>query len=247
MAGMVVAGGMMAAMTAREGLKGSESALEGAAGFLNAFCGGDARQEIEKAWADSLPTLGQEFEINRAVYDWVVDNAPLETRPRQYEFARLNLTYTVMSKRKLLELVTQKYVSGWDDPRMPTISGLRRRGYTPKSIRDFSEAAGIAKRDNVTDLALLEFHIRNELNKTAPRVMAVLDPVKLVITNYPEGQDEILTAENNPEDEEAGSRSVPFSREIYIERDDFREDAPRKWFRLAPGRVATGRAGGACW
>ena len=137
-----------------------------------------------------------------------------------------------MSKRKLLQLVEEGYVKGWDDPRMPTISGLRRRGYTPKSIRDFSETAGIAKRDNVTDIALLEFHIKNELNKTAPRVMAVLDPVKVIITNYPEGKEEILIAENNPEDENAGTREVPFSREIYIERDDFKEQANKKFFRL---------------
>ena len=158
----------------------------------------------------SLCTL--EFKNHRELYDWFLDQVYSgdDLRPKQREFARRNLSYTVMSKRKLLELVNEGHVRGWDDPRMPTISGLRRRGYTPKSIRDFSEAAGIAKRDNVTDLALLEFHIRNELNKTAPRVMAVLDPVKLVITNYPQGQEEILTAENNPEDAEAGSRSVPF-------------------------------------
>ena len=137
-----------------------------------------------------------------------------------------------MSKRKLLVLVQEGYVKGWDDPRMPTISGLRRRGYTPSSIRDFSETAGISKRDNVVDIALLEFHIKNELNKIAPRVMAVLDPVKLIITNYPENKEEILIAENNPEDENAGSREVPFSREIYIEREDFREQANKKFFRL---------------
>ena len=183
----------------------------------------------------SLCTL--EFKHHRELYDWFLDQvySQEDLRPKQREFARRNLSYTVMSKRKLLQLVTEGHVNGWDDPRMPTISGLRRRGYTPKSIRDFSDAAGIAKRDNVTDLALLEFHIRNELNKTAPRVMAVLDPVKLVITNYPEGKEEILIAENNPEDEEAGNREVPFSREIYIERDDFREEANRKFFRLKLG------------
>jgi glutaminyl-tRNA synthetase len=183
----------------------------------------------------SLCTL--EFKNHRELYDWFLDQvySGEDLRPKQREFARRNLSYTVMSKRKLLELVNEGHVSGWDDPRMPTISGLRRRGYTPGSIRDFSEAAGIAKRDNVTDLALLEFHIRNELNKTAPRVMAVLDPVKLVITNYPEGQEESLTAENNPEDAEAGSRSLPFSRELYIERNDFREQANRKFFRLKLG------------
>jgi glutaminyl-tRNA synthetase len=141
-----------------------------------------------------------------------------------------------MSKRKLLELVQEGFVKGWDDPRMPTISGLRRRGYTPSSIRDFSETAGIAKRENVTDIALLEFHIRTELNKIAPRVMAVLNPVKLVITNYPEGKEELLTAENNPEDEDAGFRTVPFSREIYIEKEDFREVANKKFFRLKLGK-----------
>jgi glutaminyl-tRNA synthetase len=184
----------------------------------------------------SLCTL--EFKNHRELYDWFLDQvySGEDLRPKQREFARRNLSYTVMSKRKLLQLVEEGLVNGWDDPRMPTISGLRRRGYTPASIRNFSEAAGIAKRDNVTDLALLEFHIRNELNKTAPRVMAVLDPVKVVITNYPEGQEETLTAENNPEDPGAGSRSVPFSREIYIERDDFREVANKKFFRLKLGR-----------
>lgn len=183
----------------------------------------------------SLCTL--EFKHHRELYDWFLDQVydDKDLRPKQREFARRNLSYTVMSKRKLLQLVEDGYVNGWDDPRMPTISGLRRRGYTPKSIRDFSETAGIAKRDNVTDLALLEFHIRNELNKTAPRVMAVLNPVKLIITNYPEGKEELLTAENNPEDLEAGFRTVPFSRELYIESEDFREEANKKFFRLKLG------------
>jgi len=180
----------------------------------------------------SLCTL--EFKNHRELYDWfldqVYDNKKL--RPKQREFARRNLSYTVMSKRKLLQLVEEGHVNGWDDPRMPTISGLRRRGYTPSSIRDFSDTAGIAKRENVTDLALLEFHIKNELNKTAPRVMAVLNPIKVVITNYPEEKEEILIAENNPEDENAGSRELPFSKEIYIEREDFREQANKKFFRL---------------
>ena len=180
----------------------------------------------------SICTL--EFKNHRELYDWfldqVYDNKTL--RPKQREFARRNLSYTVMSKRKLLQLVEEGIVNGWDDPRMPTISGLRRRGYTAKSIRDFSEKAGIAKRDNITDLALLEFHIKSELNKTAPRVMAVLDPVKVVITNYPEDKEEILIAENNQEDENAGSREVPFSREIFIEKEDFREHANKKFFRL---------------
>ena len=183
----------------------------------------------------SLCTL--EFKHHRELYDWFLDQVYSgdDLRPKQREFARRNLSYTVMSKRKLLQLVEEGLVAGWDDPRMPTISGLRRRGYTPTSIRNFSEAAGIAKRDNVTDLALLEFHIRNELNKTAPRVMAVLDPVKVVITNYPDGREEQLLAENNPEDPDAGSRSIPFSREIYIERNDFREVANKKFFRLKLG------------
>ncbi len=180
----------------------------------------------------SICTL--EFKHHRELYNWflkqVYDGDSL--KPKQREFARRNLSYTVMSKRKLLQLVKDGLVNGWDDPRMPTISGLRRRGYTPKSIRDFSETAGIAKRDNITDIALLEFHIKNELNQTAPRVMAVLNPVKLVITNYPEGKKEILIAENNPEDENAGVREIPFSREIYIEREDFREQANKKFFRL---------------
>jgi glutaminyl-tRNA synthetase len=184
----------------------------------------------------SLCTL--EFKNHRELYDWFLDQVydNKDLRPKQREFARRNLSYTVMSKRKLLQLVEEGLVSGWSDPRMPTISGLRRRGYTPKSIRDFSESAGIAKRDNVTDLALLEFHIRNELNKTAPRVMGVLNPVKLIISNYPEGKEELLTAENNPEDEEAGFRTVPFSRELYIEKEDFREVANKKFFRLKLGR-----------
>lgn len=180
----------------------------------------------------SICTL--EFKSHRDLYDWFVDEVRDEDklRPKQREFARRNLNYTVMSKRKLLQLVQEGVVSGWDDPRMPTISGMRRRGYTPEAIVSFSEAAGIAKRDNVTDIALLEFKVREHLNQIAPRVMAVLDPVKVVITNYPEGQEEWLEAENNPEDENAGSRKVPFSREIYIEREDFKEEANRKFFRL---------------
>ena len=180
----------------------------------------------------SICTL--EFKNHRELYDWFLDQVYDKNtlRPKQREFARRNLSYTVMSKRKLLQLVEDGIVNGWDDPRMPTISGLRRRGYTAKSIRDFSEKAGIAKRDNITDLALLEFHIKSELNKITPRVMAVIDPVKVIITNYPENKEEILIAENNPEDENAGSREIPFSREIYIEREDFREVANKKFFRL---------------
>lgn len=183
-----------------------------------------------------------EFEVHRPLYDWFLDqigafdSSLVTPRPRQIEFARLNLSYTVMSKRKLLELVNDGYVNGWDDPRMPTILGLRRRGYTPASIRYFAEKVGVAKRDNIIDLSLLEFCIREDLNKTAPRVMGVLDPVKLIITNYPEEQTEELEIENNPEDPEGGSRKVPFSKELYIEAEDFMEDPPKKFFRLGPGR-----------
>ncbi|MDR3133178.1 MAG: glutamine--tRNA ligase/YqeY domain fusion protein [Prevotellaceae bacterium] len=180
----------------------------------------------------SICTL--EFDVHRPLYDWFIEN--LEIFPsRQYEFARLNLTYTVMSKRKLLELVKNRYVAGWDDPRMPTICGMRRRGYTPESIRLFAEKVGVAKRDNVIDLSLLEWCVREDLNRRANRYMAVLDPLKVVITNYPEGQTEEMEAVNNPEDETAGKRLVPFSREIYIEREDFMENPPKKYFRLSPG------------
>ncbi len=182
----------------------------------------------------SLCTL--EFEVHRPLYDWFIDNLFDTTyRPRQIEFARLNLSYTIMSKRKLLELVNKNLVDGWDDPRMPTISGLRRRGYTPESIRMFSEKVGVAKRDNLIDVALLEFSIREDLNKKAQRVMAVLNPLKLTLTNYPEGKVEEMDAENNPEDETMGSRSIPFSRELYIEKEDFMENPPKKYFRLSPG------------
>jgi len=177
-----------------------------------------------------------EFEDHRPLYDWVLDNITIDCHPRQIEFARLNLTYTVMSKRKLLELVQNKFVSGWDDPRLPTISGLRRRGYTSGSIRDFCDRIGIAKSNSTVDLALLEHCIREDLNKTAPRVMVVLDPIKVVITTYPDGQVEEFDAENNPEDPSAGTRKIPFSKTIYIEREDFREDPPKKFFRLAPGQ-----------
>ena len=182
----------------------------------------------------SLCTL--EFEDHRPLYDWLVNSLFERDRPQQIEFARLNLNYTVMSKRKLLQLVQQGHVSGWDDPRMPTITGLRRRGYTPESIRDFCARIGIAKKENVIDMAQLEHSIREDLNRRAPRVMAVLRPVKVVLTNYPEGQVEELDVINNPEDASAGTRKVPFSREIYIERDDFREDPPKKFFRLSPGK-----------
>ena len=183
----------------------------------------------------SICTL--EFEVHRPLYDWFVEQiGGFRPQPRQIEFARLNLNYTVTSKRKLLELVEEGHVSGWDDPRLPTISGLRRRGYTPASLRNFAERVGVAKRDNVIDLSLLEFCIREDLNKTAPRVMGVLDPVKLIITNYPANTSEDLAVENNPEDPEGGERRVPFSRELYIERDDFMENPPKKFFRLGPGR-----------
>ncbi len=182
----------------------------------------------------SLCTL--EFENNRPLYDWVLDNVTPPCHPRQYEFARLNLSYTVLSKRKLIQLVDEGFVDGWDDPRMPTICGLRRRGYTPEAIRNFCDRIGMAKRDSVVDVALLEYSIREDLNKRAPRVMGVLNPLKVVIENYPEGQVDELDAVNNPEDPSAGKRKVPFSREIYIEREDFMENPPKKFFRLGPGR-----------
>ena len=181
----------------------------------------------------SICTL--EFEDHRPLYNWFLERLGVH-HPQQIEFARLNLSYTVMSKRKLLQLVEEGRVSGWNDPRMPTISGLRRRGYTPKSIRVFCDRIGLAKRESIVDIALLEHCLREGLNKTAPRVMAVLQPLKVIIDNYPEGKVEMLDAENNPEDSSAGTRKVPFSRELYIEQDDFREDPPRKYFRLAPGR-----------
>lgn len=178
-----------------------------------------------------------EFKNHRELYDWYLDQVYEngKVRNKQREFARLNLSYTITSKRKLLKLVEENHVSGWDDPRMPTISGMRRRGYTPEAVKDFCERAGVAKRDNVIDVALLEFTVRDHLNKIAPRVMAVMNPVKLVITNYPEGKEEWLSTENNPEDESAGFREIPFSRELYIEREDFMEEAPKKFFRLKLG------------
>jgi glutaminyl-tRNA synthetase len=182
----------------------------------------------------SLCTL--EYEDHRPLYDWLIQHVRVPAQPKQYEFARLNLNYTVMSKRKLLRLVEERHVSGWDDPRMPTLAGLRRRGFTPAAIRNFCERVGVAKRENLIDVALLEFSVREDLNKTAPRVMGVLRPLKVVIENYPEGQPESFDTPNNPEDPSMGSRRVPFGREIYIERDDFMEDPPKKFFRLAPGR-----------
>ncbi len=183
----------------------------------------------------SICTL--EFDVHRPLYDWFIDQlADSEYRPHQYEFNRLNLTYTMMSKRKLLQLVQEELVSGWNDPRMPTLSGLRRRGYTPESIRNFVDSIGYTKYDGMNDLALLEHSIKEDLNAKAYRVSGVLDPIKLIITNYPEDKTEMMETVNNPEDESMGSREISFSKELYIERDDFMEDAPKKYFRLAPGR-----------
>jgi glutaminyl-tRNA synthetase len=193
-------------------------------------CLSDATEGI----THSICTL--EFENNRPLYDWVLDQLPVPCHPQQIEFARLNLNYTVMSKRKLLKLVEGGYVNGWDDPRMPTISGLRRRGYTPEAIRDFCEKIGVARRDSTVDLGMLEHSIREDLNARAPRVMAVVRPLRVVIENYPEGEVEEIEAVNNPEDPTAGTRRLPFSRTLYIERDDFREEPPPKFFRMVPGR-----------
>ncbi len=191
---------------------------------------GDALEGI----THSICTL--EFEDHRPLYDWVLDNLDLAARPRQYEFARLNLTRTVMSKRKLLHLVEGKHVSGWDDPRLPTLAGLRRRGFPPEAIADFCDRIGVAKRDSTVDVALLEHCVREHLNRWAPRVMAVLDPVRLVIEDWPEGMTGEVETENNPEDPAAGTRKLPFGRELFIERDDFREVPPPKYYRLSPGR-----------
>ena len=188
---------------------------------------------IEKV-THSICTL--EFVPHRALYDWLIEN--LEIYPsKQYEFARLNMTYTVMSKRKLLQLVNEKHVTGWDDPRMPTLSGMRRRGYTPESIRDFCDRIGVAKRDNLIDVGLLEFCVREHLNKVALRRMVVFDPIKVVLTNYPSGKTEMMVSENNPEDLATGERLIPFCGELYIEREDFMEKPPKKYFRLAPGQL----------
>ncbi len=182
----------------------------------------------------SLCTL--EFADHRPLYDWILDNLPVPCRPRQIEFARLNLAYTVVSKRKLLQLVNEGFVQGWDDPRMPTLSGIRRRGYPPAAIRNFCDRIGLAKKESLIDVSLLEYSVRDELNECATRVMGVLEPLKVVITNYPEGQSEELTAWNHPQKPEMGTRPLPFSREIYIERGDFMEEPVKKFFRLAPGR-----------
>lgn len=202
-----------------------------------AHCLSDSIEKI----THSLCTL--EFENNRELYDWILDALDVDCHPQQIEFARLNLNYTVLSKRKLVELVQGQHVSGWDDPRMPTISGLRRRGYTPESIRNFCERIGVARRDSTVDIALLEFSIREDLNKHAPRVMGILRPLKVVIDNFPEDRVEELDAMNNPEDMAMGTRKIPFSRTIYIEQDDFMEDPPKKFFRLAPGREVRLRYG----
>ena len=189
----------------------------------------------------SLCTL--EYEDHRPLYDWLVETLPVPSRPRQIEFARLKLSYTVMSKRRLLELVQDRTVSGWDDPRMPTLVGMRRRGYPPNAIRNFCDRIGVAKRENIVDVALLEHAVREDLNLQAPRVMGVLRPLRVILENYPEGRVEHLDVINNPEDAGAGTRQVPFSRELFIERDDFREDPQKKFFRLAPGREVRLRCG----
>jgi glutaminyl-tRNA synthetase len=189
----------------------------------------------------SICTL--EFEDHRPLYDWFLDNLPVPSRPRQYEFARLNLTYTVLSKRVLTELVRQGHVSGWDDPRMPTLAGLRRRGVPPEAIRDFVGRIGVAKANSVVDIAMFEHSVREVLNRTAPRRMAVLRPLKVVIENYPEGRSEELEAANHPDDPTAGSRSIRFGRELYVERDDFMENPPKKFYRLSPGREVRLRYG----
>ncbi len=195
-----------------------------------AHCLSDAIEHI----THSLCTL--EFKDNRELYDWFVENCPVPSRPHQYEFARLKLTHTVMSKRKLLRLVQEGHVRGWDDPRMPTLSGMRRRGYTPEAIKSFCDRIGVARADSTIEHALLEFYVREDLNRRAPRVMTVLRPLKVTLTNWPEGRVETVVAENNPEDPSAGTRELPFTGSLWIEREDFREEAPRKWFRLAPGK-----------
>ncbi|GFK95344.1 Glutamine--tRNA ligase [Fundidesulfovibrio magnetotacticus] len=193
-------------------------------------CLSDALEHI----THSICTL--EFENNRELYDWVIDNLPVPSRPRQYEFARLNLAYVVVSKRRLIQLVTEGHVTGWDDPRMPTLQGLRRRGYTPEAIRLFAQRIGVARAANTVEYEMLEACLREDLNDRAPRAMAVLNPVKLVVENYPEGQEEIFTCPNHPEKTELGERAVPFCRELYIDRDDFRQEPPKGYHRLSPGK-----------
>ncbi len=193
-------------------------------------CISDALEHI----THSICTL--EFEDHRPLYDWFLDQLPVPCHPRQIEFARLNLTYTVMSKRMLLTLVKENYVNGWDDPRMPTLAGMRRRGYTPEAIRDLADRIGVAKASSIVDFDLLQFCLREDLNKNADRVMVVLDPLKVTLENYPDDLHEEIEAQNNPENQDSGTRMIPFSKVIYIEREDFKEDAPNKWFRLAPGK-----------
>jgi len=202
-----------------------------------AHCISDAIEGI----THSICTL--EFEIHRPLYDWILDQISVKCHPQQIEFARLNLGYTVMSKRKLLQLVQEKLVNGWDDPRMPTIAGMRRRGYPPEAIRNFCETIGVTKFNSLTDMALLEHCVRDDLNKSAPRALAVLRPLKLIIDNYPEGRTEMMDAINNPEDPSAGTRKIPFSKILYIEKDDFREIPPKDYFRLAPGKEVRLRTG----
>ncbi|MFZ2658010.1 MAG: glutamine--tRNA ligase/YqeY domain fusion protein [Victivallales bacterium] len=202
-----------------------------------AHCISDAIEGI----THSICTL--EFEIHRPLYDWILDQISVKCHPQQIEFARLNLGYTVMSKRKLLQLVQEKLVTGWDDPRMPTIAGMRRRGYPPEAIRNFCETIGVTKFNSLTDMALLEHCVRDDLNKSAPRALAVLRPLKLIIDNYPEGRTEMMDAINNPEDPSAGTRKIPFSKILYIEKDDFREIPPKDYFRLAPGKEVRLRTG----
>jgi len=202
-----------------------------------AHCLSDSIEKI----THSICTL--EFENNRPLYDWILDQLNVESHPQQIEFARLNLSFTVLSKRRLIELVTREYVSGWDDPRMPTIAGMRRRGYPPEAIRNFCERIGVAKKDSIIDVALLEYCVRENLNEKAPRVMAVLNPLSVVIDNYPEGQTEEFDSPYHPQNPGMGSRKVYFSRDLYIERDDFMENPPKKFYRLAPGREVRLRYG----
>jgi len=202
-----------------------------------AHCLSDSIEKI----THSICTL--EFENNRPLYDWILDELKVESHPQQIEFARLNLSFTVLSKRRLIELVTREYVSGWDDPRMPTIAGMRRRGYPPEAIRNFCERIGVAKKDSIIDVALLEYCVRENLNEKAPRVMAVLNPLRLVIDNYPEGQVEEFDCPYHPQNPGMGSRKVFFSRHLYVEQDDFMEKPPKKFYRLAPGKEVRLRYG----
>jgi glutaminyl-tRNA synthetase len=202
-----------------------------------AHCLSDSIEKI----THSICTL--EFENNRPLYDWILDELKVESHPQQIEFARLNLSFSILSKRRLIELVNKEYVAGWDDPRMPTIAGMRRRGYTPEAIRNFCERIGVAKNDSIIDVALLEYCVRENLNEKAPRVMAVLNPLRIIIDNYPEDQTDELDSPYHPQNPQMGSRKVPFSRVLYIERDDFMENPPKKFYRLAPGKEVRLRYG----